>query len=784
MRIAHRATAPARRSVRRATGYPSARRIARSASRIAAPMPTTPSPNEEINDRYRIEREIGRGGMAVVYLADDLRHHRKVAIKFIQPDLAQAVGAARFLREIEIAARLTHPHIVPLFDSGEIDGRLFYVMPYLEGESLRDRLRRERQLPVHEALAIARHVASALEYAHARNVVHRDIKPENVLLYEDEAMVADFGIALAASAAASPRITGTGLVVGTPEYMSPEQALDEGADARSDQYSLACVLFEMLAGEAPYSGSSPYSILSKRLVDPVPSVRRLRSTVPVVVDRALTRALAKLPADRFPSVGAFAAELALASMTPATGGAVVAERPRGASVAVLPFRNLSADPENEYFADGITEDVIAHLSKIRALRVISRGSVMQFKQRTGSMRDIGAALGATALLDGSVRRSGDRVRIVAQLVDGDSDRQVWAETYDRRLDDIFAIQTDVALHIASSLEAELSTDERDRVERPPTDDLQAYQLFLQGRQWFTRYTPESLRRAIEFFERAIARDPGFALAHASMGMAHIELVEAGVSTPDVAYGRASAALARALERDPDLSSAHVASGYFKMTREFDWAGAEREFRRALELSPSDADAYDLYGRLCMARGRLDDSMKLLERAQELDPLSHGNDITTTMLRAGRYEDARARALAAVETNPGNARTRATLGWANILTGRVSEGVADLERAVTIAQGNSLWLGQLGAAYAKAGEEAKARDILRQLEERAKTSFVSPYHLAYVHTGLGQLDAAIDLLEKAVAARTGPTYGIKGSFLFVPLQEHPRFVALLKEMGLH
>jgi serine/threonine-protein kinase len=220
-------------------------------------MPTTPSPNDAIDDRYRIEREIGRGGMAVVYLADDLRHRRKVAIKFIQPELAQAVGAARFLREIEIAARLTHPHIVPLFDSGESDGRLFYVMPFLEGESLRDRLQRERQLPVHDALVIARHVASALEYAHARNVVHRDIKPENVLLYEGEAMVADFGIALAASAAASPRITGTGLVVGTPEYMSPEQALDEGTDARSDQYSLACVLFEMLAGEAPYAGSSP-----------------------------------------------------------------------------------------------------------------------------------------------------------------------------------------------------------------------------------------------------------------------------------------------------------------------------------------------------------------------------------------------------------------------------------------------------------------------------------------------------------------------------------------------
>jgi len=746
-------------------------------------MADTPALNTAIGDRYRIEREIGRGGMAVVHLADDLRHRRKVAIKFIQPELAQAVGAARFLREIEIAAQLTHPHIVPLFDSGEIDGRLFYVMPFVEGETLRQKLDRQRQLPVQEALSIARQVASALEYAHARNVVHRDIKPENILLYEGEALVADFGIALAVSAATSSRITGTGLVVGTPEYMSPEQALDEGIDARSDQYSLACVLYEMLAGEAPYSGASPYSILSKRLVDPVPSVRRLRSTVPVIVDRALVRALAKVPADRFSSAGAFGSELALASMTPATGSAAVAERPRARSVAVLPFRNLSADPENEYFADGITEDVIAHLSKIRALTVISRSSVMQFKQRSGSMRDISTALGATTLLDGSVRRAGDRVRIVAQLVDGASDRQVWAETYDRRLDDIFAIQTDVALQIASSLEAELSTDERDRVARPPTDDLQAYQLFLQGRQSFARYTPDSMRRAIALFDRAVARDPNFALAYALIGMAHVELAEAGAMAPDDAYARASVALERALQLDPELSAAHVASAHFKMTRQFDWSGAEREFRRALELSPSDADAFDLYGRLCMALGRLDDSLALLRHAQQLDPLSHDNDINTTLLRAGRYEEARERGRVAVEVNAENARTRATLGWANILTGRVQEGVADLEHAVALAPGNTLWFGQLGEAYAIAGEEAKARDILQQLEERAKTSFVSPYHLAYVYTGLGQLDAAIDLLEQAVAARTGPTYGIKGSILFLPLQQHPRFVALLKGMGL-
>ena len=746
-------------------------------------MSQSPTTVAAISDRYRIQREIGRGGMAVVYLAEDLRHKRSVAIKLVHPELAQAVGKERFLREIEIAAQLAHPHIVPLFDSGEIDGRLFYVMPFLDGESLRQRLDRERQLPIADAIEIARKVASALEYAHARNVVHRDIKPENILLYEGEALVTDFGIARAVSAAQSARITGTGLVVGTPEYMSPEQALDEGADARSDQYSLACVLFEMLAGEPPYSGATPYSILSKRLMDPVPSVRRLRSTVPLAVDRAIARALCKTPVDRFPSVGAFSAEFALAAGTPSSGTAAAPERPRRASIAVLPFRNLSPDPENEYFADGITEDVIAHLSKIRDLTVISRSSVMQFKQRTTSVREISATLGAATLLDGSVRRAGDRVRIVAQLVDGDSDRQMWAETYDRRLDDIFAIQTDVALQIASALRAELSADERDRVERKPTDDLQAYQLFVQGRQWHIRYTEETLHRAIEFFQRALDRDPSFALPAAELAMCYLELAEGGTAPPDEAYARATEMAALALRLDPDSSEAHGTMAYLLMVRDFAWRDAEREFQQALALGPSNADACDLYGRLCAAQGRFDEAIEKAERAQQLDPLAHRVDVATALLRGGRYVEAVERSRAALDVDPTSARARATLGWAELLAGQCAEGVADLEQAVALSPGNAQWLAQLGAGLAACGQEARARSILRDLEERAKTSFVSPYHLAYVHTRLGEHDRAIDLLTDAKRTRTGPTFGIGGSFLFAPLREHPRFQALLREMGL-
>ncbi len=376
----------------------------------------------------------------------------------LRPELGSLLGPERFAREIRTAAALNHPHILPLYDSGEVDGLLFYVMPYVRGESLRQRLEREPQLPIDQALAIGRQIASALDHAHAGGLIHRDIKPENILLHEGEAMVTDFGIAVAPGTAADERLTATGLMVGTPVYMSPEQAAGERTlDARSDEYSLACVLYEMLAGEPPYMGATAQAVIAKRFTEPVPRVRRLRETVPPSVEHALMTALARVPADRFVSAGAFAAALT----TPP------ADRSRAPSIAVFPFLNLSTDPENEFFADGITEDVIAQLSKIRALKVISRTSVMPFRKREQSLREIGAALEVANLLEGSVRRAGSRVRIVAQLIDAGTDQHLWAETYDRDLTDIIAIQSDVALQIAGALEAELSSEETRRIRQRP-----------------------------------------------------------------------------------------------------------------------------------------------------------------------------------------------------------------------------------------------------------------------------------------------------------------------------
>ncbi|HMA01666.1 MAG: protein kinase domain-containing protein [Gemmatimonas sp.] len=720
--------------------------------------------------RYRIEREIGRGGMATVYLADDVKHHRPVAVKVLHSELAQSIETDRFLREVDLVATLNHPRILPLYDSGEANGFLFFVMPYVQGESLRARMDREKLLPIDDSLIITRQIASALGYAHARGVIHRDVKPENIMLHEGEAMIADFGIALVQSTT-SDRITERGYAVGTPAYMSPEQSLSESdVDARSDVYSLASVLYEMLAGEPPYTAPSSQALLAKRLVDPVPSARRVRGAVPTNVDQTLVKALAKTPADRFSSIVAFADAL----FAPA--------QPQPAAIAVLPFLNLSTDPENEYFADGITEDVIAHLSKMRALKVISRTSVMPFKKSSESLKQIGGKLGATTLLEGSVRRSGDRVRIVAQLIDAESDRYLWSDIYDRQITDIFEIQTDVALQIAAALKAELTVDEHARLRKEPTSNVEAYKLFLQGRHWYVQYTTAGMQQAIAYFERAIALDPGYALAYASMAMAYTEIAEIGAVPPSEAFPRARKAAAKALELDPTLAEAHSTAAYLQMC-DFHWTSAESEFKRALELNPNSADTYDLYGRLCSAQRRFDEAIALLRRAQEMDPLAHRLDVATTLLRAGRYTEAAIGAESALAFEPDLDRAHATLGWALLKNGNVDAGLASLERAVSLSPATTQWVAQLGLAYGLTGRTDKAREILQRLEAEARHGYVSPYQLVFVYAGLGEHERALDLLERSVQEHAGAAYGIKGSFLLAPLQSHPRFQELLRKMNL-
>jgi serine/threonine-protein kinase len=744
-------------------------------SDASSPVPPL---NSTLAGRYTLEREIGSGGMAVVYLALDAKHDRRVAVKVLRPELSSLIGPDRFIHEIQVAARLNHPGILPVYDSGESDSYLFYVMPYVEGESLREKLDREGALRLEEALNIVANVASALDHAHSRGVIHRDVKPENILLYQGVPMLMDFGIALAASAATDARLTHTGLLVGTPRYVSPEQAAGEREiDGRSDQYSLACILYEMLVGQPPHSGHSAQALIASRLTEPVPDLRRICEIAPVNVERTLTRAFSANPADRFASIDSFSEALTQAAAEPP---------PASRSVAVLPFLNMSADPENEYFADGITEDVIAQLSQISDLKVISRTSVMPFKQREQGVREIAAQLNVATLLDGSVRRAAGRVRIVAHLIDAATDRHLWSETYDRELADIFAIQTDVALQIAGALEAELSPGEKNRMLRQPTSDLEAYELYLQGRQRLNQLTEEGMETAVDYFERAIEKDPDYALAYAMLAHAYGEVgagVVGGALEPVDAYGRAREAAAKALELDSGLAEAHSSLGLVKLYCDFDYGGAEREFKRALELNPGSADALDTYGRLLAGLERYDEALEVQARAHELDPLEHRLDRVSTLLRAGRYDEALEPARRIVDNEPDFAHGHATLGWTYLLLGRPDDGLAGLRQAVSLSPENTMYRAQLGQALAITGDSAGARQVLRELEELATRRYVSPYHLAYVFTGLGEHDKAMDYLEQAYKERGGAMYGIKGSFLFGSLRTHPRFKALIRNFNL-
>ena len=739
---------------------------------------------------YEITAKLGEGGMGVVWRAKDSRLGREVALKVLPGEFAaDPERLDRFEREARLLARLNHPNIAQIHGLEVGGGTRAIVMELVEGPTLGERLA-EGALSLTEFLSLAAQIAEALAEAHAGGIVHRDLKPQNIKLTPGgKVKVLDFGLAKQDVAVRAPNeqsttlsgATQAGAVLGTVGYMAPEQVRGETVDARADIFSFGCVLHEMLTGQRAFARPSPIETMTAILHDVPPAPSRIRRDVPPGLDRLVARCLEKVPANRFQSARDLA--FALAAFVP--GGPAGPDRPRSASVAVLPFVNLSADPENEYFADGITEDVIAHLAKVRSLKVISRTSVMAFKKRDRSLREIGEKLGASTLLEGSVRRAGNRVRIVAQLIDAASDEHLWAETYDRDLTDIFAIQTDVALQIASALRAELSSDERARVRRQPTADLEAYELYLRGRSSFYRFTAEGFGRSLAEYERAVVRDPGFALAWAGIAQVHAESCVQGTvgSSPEEAVRRAKEAVARALALDDELAEAHGVAGLIRFAFDFDWHGAEQELLKAIELSPGSADVHDHYGWLLSSLERYDEALREVRRARELDPLLIQSDVGTTLLRAGRIEEALEEARRAVAVAPGSTRCQSNLGWALILRGESAEGIAALERARALAPGDTIFLAQVGQAYGLAGEAGKARGILEQLRERATREFVSPYHFAYVHTGLGEADAAIDWLERAFERRSGAIYGIKGSFLFRSLRSHPRFEALLRRMNL-
>lgn len=740
-----------------------------------------------LSEAYRLDRELGGGGMGRVFLAEETALGRAVALKVLPPERTAGVDLQRFQREMRLAAQLSHPHIVPILQSGQVSGILYYTMPFIPGQSLRERLRQENRLALEEAIRVARDVADALDYAHRASIVHRDIKPENILLHDGHALVTDFGISRAIrNATAESTLTETGLALGTPTYMSPEQATADGdVDGRSDIYSLGCVAYEMLCGEPPFVGPTAQAILVKRFTEPAPSVRRLRETIPEYVDDAIRRAMAQSPSDRFASATEFARAL---SAVPSKARHMSSARPAGErqAVAVLPFENLSADVENEYFSDGMTEDVIARLSRIRGLKVISRTSVMRYKRTTTPLSEIARDLGVESVVVGSVRRAGNRLRIVAQLIDARTEQHLWAEKFDRELADVFAIQNEIAEEIASVLRSTLSPVERAYLEHRPTSDLEAYNLYLLGRYHYHRLTGPDFTRSVEYLEAAVRRDPDFADALALLSQACIYLGQGYWGCAPAPYlAAARRAAERAIELDPALGEAHAALGMVKWWVDFDWPGAEHDMREAIELDPNSALSHLQYAVALVTSMRAEDAIPIIERGCSLDPASinlHHN--AAFVLRAAQqYDRARSHIERCLQLDVSNPAAYWALGFLELGLGRFNEGLDAFEAGARLSSGATLFQMGLATGYACAGRPAEARRLLAALDTRARGGeYLWPVGLAIVHAQLGEIDVGLARLSQAIEERAGWVF-LGFEPLLDPLRADRRYDTLLRRVGL-
>jgi serine/threonine-protein kinase len=752
-------------------------------------------PAGALGDRYVIEREVGRGGMATVYLARDLRHSRPVAVKVLRPNPGSSFGLARFLREIELAARLSHPHILPLYDSGEAGGLPYYIMPYVEGESLRARLEREGRLPVDEAVRLVREVADALDYAHRSGVVHRDIKPENVLCQDGHAVVADFGVARAISAAveADVRHTQPGAMAGTPLYMSPEQAGGEpGVDGRADIYSLACVLFEALTGSPPLIAISPLAILARRLTETAPGLRTLDPSIPPGVEAAVAKALAFDPNERFATAAEFGEALAAGLRTelrPAVQAFAAPPVPMTgeASVAVLPFVNLSRDPDNEYLSDGITEELINALVKVPGLRVAARTSSFAFKGKEQDVRAIGERLRVRTLLEGSVRKAGNRVRVTAQLINVADGYHLWSESYDRNLDDVFALQDELAGTLVATLRPQLVGTARGTLVESGTEQVRAYTLYLRGRHALVKRHAETYRQALAFFREATEIDPGYARAYVGIAHAYILLGfdQFGGMPPLEAVPHAKAAIAKALELDPALPDAHGRKAMITWLYDWEWEKARQEFTYAVSLDPQHTPTLHWHSMYLATVGCNDESLWTINRAVRLEPESEYLQVQLgrCFYYARRYDEAVRQLLATVEMEPTSVDNNVTLARVYLKLERYEEAAALLEQVIGRVGRAPIVLAYLGQTYAACGRRRDAEALLAELRTLGESRYVPPTYLALIVMELGDTDEGFALWERAYEMRSGWLAFVRVEPLWDRLRSHPRFQELLRRMGM-
>jgi serine/threonine-protein kinase len=772
---------------------------------------------QALSERYLFERELGRGGMSRVYLASDRRYEREVAIKVLDPEIATAVGAERFLREIRITAQLQHPHIVPLLESGEAAGLLYSVMPYIEGESLRDRLMARGRLAAAEAVSIACGVADALDYAHRRGVIHRDIKPENILISNGLPVVADFGIARAVGLAGGATLTGVGFPIGTAAYMSPEQATAASpVDGRSDVYSLGCVLYEMLAGRMAFSGPTLKSVLTQQLTTDPPLVPLDQPDVTPELVAVVRRALAKQPDDRYATAGEMAealrgvlatlprlstpvpvvsaepsggpgrwlVPLALVAVAVALGLALWRGRaggdppgrpvgPYAASVAVLPFDNLNGDRGDEYFSEGITDEIISQLAQVESLKVISRTSVMALKHTPLTLPQIAETLGVRHIVEGAVRRQGDRVRVTAELIEAATDAHLWAASFEGNLSDSFRVQEEIARKVSQQLLSSIRGPRPMTAAAMPAQSA-AFDATLRGRSLLQRHDPAAMDSAIGVFETAVAADSAYASAWAGLASAYVEYVVYGFQGRSERY-QALAAARRAAERAvalaPDLAEGHHALADARALGLAPESEVINELRAAQRLTPSSAEV-----RMAMAHAlgrsrRWDEALREAQGALALDPLSTGlrHSAIALALGARRYDVAAAEARRARALVPGDVVAQELLAYALLLAGKPRD---------CLGSNLELWAGTRAMclqAVGRSAEAAAAADSAAAELERGEARTVYQYaDLAAYFARRGDADRALAWLTRMAALTPVLSYWYLESGLFDRVQRTPAF----------
>ena len=820
---------------------------------------------EQLRGPYRILSHLGSGGMGEVYLAQDARLGRNVALKLL-PDYftTDEQRVKRFKQEAQAASALNHPNIITIHEIGEVDGRPFIATEFVEGETLRQRIA-SRKFRLNETLEVAAQAASALAAAHQAGIVHRDIKPENIMLRPDGLVkVLDFGLAKLtglrqiATETQAPTIakfdTEPGTIIGTANYMSPEQARGHLVDARTDIFSLGAVIYEMVAGRAPFEAETSTDVIVSILEKEPPPLRRYEPEAPQELQRIVSKALAKDREERYqtikdllidlrklreelefeaklgrsflPETGSERAAVITAEELPAESREITAQKTSSAeyvagaitrrkgvaavalasliiavaaviyftqpskgkpidSLAVLPLTNESGDPNMEYLSDGITESLINSFSQLPQLRVIARTTVFRFKGREVDPQKIGRDLGVDAVLTGKVIRRGDSLIVQAELVEVADGSQLWGEQYNRKPGDILAVQQDIATNIAEKSRLRLTREEQKRLTKRYTENTEAYQLYLKGRYFLSKRTEEGIQKGIEYFQQAVALDPNYAFAFAGLADSYMALGgDTGFLSPQEFLPRVKAAAIKAMEIDETVAEAHTSLGVYRMYYEWDWLEAEREYKRAIELNPNLATTHLEYATYLEAVGRLDEAIAEIKRAAELAPLT---PFTVTAVGypfyyARQHDEAIRYFRRGLELDPNFFWGYLWIGQAYVEKRMYNEAIAEIEQAIALSAGNTRAIATLGYAYGVSGKRGEAQKVLNELKGRSERSYVSPYFIALIYTGLGEKDKAFEWLEKAYHERHPYLAFLKVEPVFDTLRSDPRFADLLRRIG--